>query len=62
MNSNDLIDSLAQAYKSDAPTDTPKIEGLKFHINPKGPKPVEVLMQRMFSQEVDITHDEHFEK
>jgi len=61
VNSNDLIDSIAQAYTNDAPTDTSKIEGLKFHINPKGPKPVEVLLQRMFSQQFDITQDELFE-
>lgn len=32
-------------------------EGVKFHMNSKGPKSVEALLQRMFSSEFDITQD-----
>lgn len=33
-------------------------QGVRFHINSKEPKSVDVLLQRMFSNEFDITQDD----
>ncbi len=54
---NKIIKTIKELYGTDE-TDMSKIEGVKFHINPKGPKSVDILLQRMFSQEFDITQDD----
>lgn len=33
-------------------------QGVRFHINSKEPKSVDILLQRMFSKEFDITQDD----
>ena len=38
--------------------DITKLEDLRFHLNPKGPKSVNILLQRMFSQKFDISEDD----
>lgn len=49
-----------ETYANNSGIDMSKVEGVKFHTNPKGPKPVDILLQRMFSQEFDITQDDLF--
>ena len=55
---NKMKDTLSALYGDDIQVDLSKLEGVRFHLNPKGPKPVNILLQRMFSQEFDITQDE----
>lgn len=40
------------------PTCTDTSKGVKFHINSREPKAVEILLQRMFSNEFDIAEDD----
>jgi hypothetical protein len=53
-----IMETINDIYGEETEVDLSKIEGLKFHLNPKGPKPVDILLQRMFSQEFDITQDD----
>lgn len=40
------------------PIDVSCIEGVRFHINLRCEQPVEILLQRMFPDEFDITKDD----
>lgn len=53
-----LTESLKGIFKSDATTSSIKNNQIvKFHINSNEPKAVEILLQRMFNTEFDITDD-----
>ena len=52
------METLSGLYGDEIEIDISKLQGVRFHLNPKGPKPVEILLQRMFSQEFDITQDD----
>ena len=61
---NQWLDSLRSIFKTDV-TDTAansdtRNQLVRFHINSKEPKAVEVLLGRMFNAEFDIT-DENFQ-
>ena len=55
---NKIMETLSGLYGDEIEIDISKLQGVRFHLNPKGPKPVEILLQRMFSQEFDITQDD----
>jgi hypothetical protein len=58
-----IVDSLKSIFKIDVTNSEVNLDSknqvVKFHINSKEPKAVEVLLGRMFSTEFDIA-DEHF--
>jgi hypothetical protein len=55
---NKIMKTLSSLYGDEIEVDISKLQGVRFHLNPKGPKPVEILLQRMFSQEFDITQED----
>ena len=55
---NKILKTIENLYGEETDVDLSKLEGVRFHLNPKGPKKVDILLQRMFSQEFDITQDD----
>jgi hypothetical protein len=54
------MQSIKDIFKQDQIEDSTKNVkgGIRFHINSKEPKPVEILLQYMFSNEFDIAQDD----
>ncbi len=60
-----FLKSLKEIFEND-PVETTVLahettnKGVRFHINSKEPKAVEILLQRMFNSEFDIADDNLF--
>ena len=44
-------------FKHDVPTCADLSKGVRFHLNSKDPKKVEIMFHRMFSAEFDIAEE-----
>ena len=55
-----MVKSLVAIFKYDSEVQPSSdlSKGVRFHINSKEPKKVEILLQRMFSSEFDIAEED----
>lgn len=52
-----LADNIKKIFETNTKTSNSDKQIVKFHINSKEPKAVEILLQRMFNNEFDITDE-----
>ncbi len=53
-----IFEIMEREYEHKKPADYSSVQDIRFYINSSGPMSPEILLQKMFSQEFEITNDD----